>query len=117
MFRRRQNADWENRLDTEVGKLRNAETYREVTLNRIKDLVRAPSEAELIRALAKRVSEGKLRVVYRVVSPSTKASLATFKSPLEVPETMLDESTGEEIDIDRYRHVEPVYVSEVVGAK
>lgn len=117
MFRRRQNADWERRLDTEVGKLRNAQTYREVALNRIKDLVGAPSEAELIRALAKRVSEGNLRVVYRVVSPSTKATLATFKSPLDVPETMLDESTGEEIDIDRYRNVEPVYVSEVVGAQ
>ena len=117
MFRRRRVADWEDRLDVEVGKLRNAQGYREVTLNRIKDLVDAPSEAELVRALAKRVSEGNLRVVYRVVSPFTKASLATFKNPLDVPETMLDESTGEEIDIDRYRNVEPVYVSEVVGAQ
>lgn len=117
MFRRRQNADWESRLDTEVGKLRNAQTYREVTLTRIKDLVGAPSEAELIRALARRVSEGNLRVVYRVVSPSTKASLATFRSPLDVPETMYDESTGQEIDIDRYRNVEAVYVSEVGGAQ
>lgn len=117
MFLQRQSADWEARLDIEVGKLRNAQTYREVTLNRIKDLVDAPSEAELVRALAKRVSDGSIKVVYRVVSPRTKASLATFTSPLDVPESILDESTGEEIDIDRYRNVEPVYVSEVVGAQ
>ncbi len=117
MFRSFHIANWEERLEAEVGKLRNAQTYREVTLNRIKDLVGAPSEAELVRALAKRVSEGNLRVVYRVVSPFTKVSLATFESPLDVPDTIMDESTGEEIDIDRYRNVEPVYVSEVVGAQ
>lgn len=117
MFARRQSAGWEARLDVEVGKLRNASTYREVTLNRIKDLVGAPSEADLIRALARLVSKGDVQVVYRVISPRTKASLATFKSPLDVPASMLDESTGEEIEIDRYRNVEPVYVSEVVGAQ
>ncbi len=117
MFGKRRIAGWENRLDLEVDKLRNASTYRELTLNRIKDLVGAPNDAELLRALAKRVSEGNLNVVYRVISPWTKASLATFKSPLDVPEEMLDESTGEMVDIDRFRNVEAVYVSEVVGAE
>lgn len=117
MFRKRRSADWEDRLDLEVGKLHNAQTYRELTLNRLKDLVGAPNEAELLRALAKRVYEGELDVVYRVVSPQTKASLATFTSPLDVPDSMLDESTGEVIDIDRYRNVEAVLVSEVVGAQ
>ncbi|GKX35805.1 MAG: hypothetical protein MnENMB40S_34230 [Rhizobiaceae bacterium MnEN-MB40S] len=116
-FQNRRSAKWEARLDYEVGKLRNAQTYRELTLNRLKDLVGAPNEAELLRALAKRVSEGDLQVVYRVVSPWTQASLATYKSPLDVPDTMLDDSTGETIDIDRYRNVEPVYVSEVVGVQ
>jgi alkylated DNA nucleotide flippase Atl1 len=117
MFGRRRIADWEDRLDVEVGRLRNAQSYREVTLNRIKHLVGAPNEAELIRALAKRVSEGNLTVLYRVVSPRTNASLATYQSPMDVPETILDESTGEEIDIDRYRNVEPVYVSEATSAQ
>ncbi|WP_127521943.1 hypothetical protein [Mesorhizobium sp. Z1-4] len=109
--------EWEERLEREVDKLRDAEKYRELTLNRLKDLVGAPSEAELLEALALRVAEGNLHVVYRVVSPGTKASLATFASPLDVPESMIDDSTGEVINIDRYRNVEPVYVSEVTGAQ
>ncbi len=63
MLFKRSNAGWKDRLDLEVRKLRTAETYRELTLNRLKDLVEAPNEAELLNALAKRVSEGRLNVI------------------------------------------------------
>lgn len=117
MFGRRQQRDWELRLEKEVQKLRSASTYREVTLNRLKELVDAPSEQALSDAIFGLVSDGKLKVVYRVVSPRTRASIATFKSPLDVPETMLDESTGETIDVDRFHDVEAVYVNEAAVAQ
>ena len=102
---------WLDRLDREVKKLRDTRAYGEFTLNRLKDIVRAPNEAALLRALASKISDGQLSVVYRVLSPKTNASLATYKSPLDVPDTILDVSTGEEIDIDRFQNVEAVYIS------
>ena len=104
---------WETLLNEEVAKLQKANNYKELTLTRFKDIVNPPNEAELLNALATLVSKGKLKVIYRVISPFTKASIATFDSPLDVPESLLDESTGEVIDIDRFRNVEAVYISEV----
>ena len=72
----------------------------------------APSDRAFSDAIFDLVSNGSLKVVYRVVSPTTHASIATFKSPLDVPETLLDESTGNFIDVDKFHDVEAVYVSE-----
>lgn len=111
MFKKRQKLAWEQRLDAEILKLQQSASYRELTLNRLKDLVSPPSELALVRALAENVSDGRLRVRYRVVSPETKASIATFESPVDVPETIFDDSTGEEFQVDPFRNVESVYLS------
>jgi hypothetical protein len=109
--------DWEKRLATEVEKLRTSVGYRELTLNRLKELVRPPSEQALVLELLGFVSEGEIIVGYRVISPKTHESLGTFPNPFEIPEQMIDQSTGEEIYIDRFNDVEAVYANEARFAR
>lgn len=116
MIGKRRVREWERRLVSQVAKLRTSKTYHELTLNRIKELVDAPNEDLLKQALVDLIADGKLRVRYRVVSPRTKVSLGYFKSPFDVPEELLDESTGELIEIDRFQNVEPVYFGETALA-
>jgi len=112
MIGRNQPSDWENRLIAEVQKLQASGAYRELTLNRLKELVQPPSEQALVRALIGFMSDGGISVGYRLVSPRTHESLGIYRSPFEIPERVLDESTGEFIDVDRYQDVEAVYVNE-----
>ncbi len=109
---------WRDRLNLEVAKLRGSQKYRELTLNRLKDLVDAPSDTVLISELAERVLQGNLTVVYRIVSPRTNASLAEkYKSLLDIPDVIVDDSTGEEFDVDLVQNVEAVYVPEAFGVR
>ncbi|SEN37591.1 hypothetical protein SAMN05216227_101283 [Pseudorhodobacter antarcticus] len=104
--------DWKERLSAEVGKLRGSPSYCELTLNRLKELVKPPSEQALTLALLDFVSVGGISVGYRVVSPTTHASLGVYRSPFEIPEQLLDDSTGEYIEVDRFQDVEAVYTNE-----
>ena len=116
MFFKYHEKSWKERLEDEVKKLRSARTYQELTLNRLKEVVDAPNEKELVRALTVKVLDGELKVIYRVLSPKTNAELASFDSPADVPRTILDESTGEDVEVNPFRDVEAVYVTEAARA-
>lgn len=103
---------WKERLDKELDSITNAKGYREVTYNRLRELVKAPSEQSFRNEITRRLIEGKLKVFYRVVSPTTKATIEKYASPVEVPDSIFDISTGDYIDIDPFRNVETVYIAE-----
>ncbi|CTQ56729.1 hypothetical protein LP7551_05290 [Roseibium album] len=105
-------AEWQGRLDYEVHKLQDAASYREVTYNRLKELVAPPNDVDLLKAVSRMISTGQISVIYRVISPVTNAAIGQYPSPLEVPREMVDESTGHHLDIDPVQNVETVYVSE-----
>jgi len=104
--------DWKSRLDAEFEKLRQAGNYNEVTYNRLKSLVKAPSDRLLLNAVTERILDGKVHVFYRVLSPRNRAPVAKFPSLLDVPESILDTSTGDYIAVDPFRNVETVYTAE-----
>jgi len=105
-------ADWRGRLDAEVHKLQRSASYREVTYNRLKQLVEPPNDVDLLRAVSRMISSGQIGVFYRVISPITKAAIGRFSSPVDIPQEILDESTGDWLDVDPIRNVEAVYVPE-----
>lgn len=109
--------DWKSRLEQEVHKLQRSPSYRELTYNRLKALVNAPNERLFMQAVAEKISSGQLGVFYRVISPRSKASIGNFSSPLDVPETIMDHSIGDMIEVDPFRNVEAVYIAETARAQ
>lgn len=102
--------NWQEKLTSEVARLR-AENHRELTLNRLKDKVRPPSEFALLSAVAELIADGSLSVFYRVKSPKGRASIGRFPSLSDVPDELFDETTGEVIFPDKFNNVEAVYVA------
>lgn len=112
MFSLRSSSGWKKKLDHEVESLNAAHGYREATLSRLMSKVRAPSESLLLEELAGKVFDGQLDVYYRVVSPSTRQPIGRFHHIKDIPDVVLDESTGSEIEVDHFADVETVYVAE-----
>ena len=103
--------NWKRRLEKELVSLSSGDGYREVTYNRLKELVDPPSERLLAEAVSRKILEGRLRVFYRVLSPK-KVAIEKFDNILDIPDQIVDVSTGQPIDVDRFRNVEAVYVSD-----
>ena len=104
-------SDWKGRLNSQVDNLQRARSYREVTYNRLKELVDPPNDVDLLRAVSQMISTGQISVYYRIISPRRKVETEHYLSPLDIPDSILDQSTGEYFDIDPIQNVEVVYVS------
>lgn len=103
--------NWKKRLDRELGKLTKATGYQEVTYKRLRDVVEAPSERLLAEEVTRRILDGRVRVFYRVIN-SKKVEVEKYDNLLDIPDELIDVSTGEPFEVDRFRNVEAVYVAD-----
>lgn len=102
---------WQERLDRLFADRSDTKSsYREYDVRRIREKVRPPDSAALLKELTRRVSHGDLAVKYRVLSPDTRQGVLEFNSLLEIPLEATDPFTGQVFDVD-VSNVEVVYAS------
>jgi len=73
--------------------------HKEYTLNRLIDLVRPKSTEELAAALGDLVRSGDIKLVIRVVSPSTRGGIADFASLADVPDVVHDWRSDRDVEV------------------
>ena len=100
---------WISRLDTLIERMKKSPTAIEYPFDRLGDLVDAPSKLELARELTRRVAQSEIRVVYRVISPTTGAGILEFDSILQIPSTVYDNTADLKFLIDPTKDVEIIY--------
>jgi hypothetical protein len=89
----------ERRAIIKLGEVLGSGEHEEFTLNRLTDLVHPTSIELLAGALGELVRSGKLRLVVRVISPSTHGGIADFDSLDEVPDVIHDWRTDREVEV------------------
>ena len=89
----------ERRAIAKLAEILGTEEHREYTLNRLSDLVHPNSRESLAGALGELVRAGDVKLVIRVVSPSTHGGIADFASLDEVPDTIHDWRTDQDLEV------------------
>lgn len=105
-------ADWRSELDEVIGELvRSAsESLRkEYDINRIRRRVSPPNAEALALELSRRVVNGQLSAIYRVISPETKSGIAEYNRFSDIPDEIYDETSDRTVHIEPYRDVELIY--------
>ncbi|MCF7645985.1 hypothetical protein KQ944_12495 [Bacillus subtilis] len=100
---------WLTLLDKLVSSMTNSSKRLEYPFNRILELVDAPSSTVLNLALSKLVLEHKLEVFYRIRSPLTGAGIKEFRSILDIPETIYDDTADNYFAVNIEKDVETIY--------
>lgn len=102
-------ADWRARLSTLVQNMRRSERPVEYPFRRMFELVDAPAPSMLNDELTGLVGRGELKAVYRVRSRETGAGLAEYKSIIDIPKFLYDDTADRMQSIDLGRDVELIY--------
>jgi hypothetical protein len=76
-----------------------SDEHKEYTLNRLSDLVHPNSVESLAGALGELVRSGELKLIVRVISPSTLGGIKDFRSLEEVPHVVRDWRSDTEIEV------------------
>lgn len=100
---------WISRLNTLIDRMKKSPSVIEYPFDRLGDLVGAPSKIELARELTERVTRSQIRVIYRIISPTTGTGLFEFDSILEIPPTAYDSTADVKFLVDPTRDVEIIY--------
>lgn len=88
--------------------------HAEYTLNRLSDLVEPNSQEALAGALGELVRSGEIKLVIRVVSPSTQGGIKDFKSLADVPEVVHDWRSDRQVEVTA-ENLRVLYVTEGAG--
>lgn len=102
-------SSWKRRLAKAVHQLRTSEKIRELTLDRIRRDVAAPSAAALSEALTEYIVNGEIVPIYRVLSPETKSGIFEYNHVSEIPSIVYDETTDKNIVVQPGENLEIVY--------
>jgi len=100
---------WQKRVtDTFAAKAARgvAQSATVYTIGRLTDISRPPSRDELIDFLMQEIDRGNIFVRYRVISPDTKSVISEFNNIKDVPETIYDDTSGNDIVIDPLSDIE-----------
>ena len=104
---------WQDRLEKALAdereEARTKNVIRLITLDTLFSRSRAPSKSKLIDAIESKISSGELSVIYKLISPETKAVIAEYESVLDIPEHIYDDTAGQEIAIDPLSDIEVVF--------
>lgn len=68
-------------------------------LNRLFDKLLPHSDYSLLEIMTYLVDQGAVERIFRVESPKTHTGIADFESPEDIPDTIHDETTDEEIEV------------------
>jgi hypothetical protein len=90
----------ERQAIAKLAELLSSGEHKEYTLNRLSDLVHPNSVESLAGALGELVRSGELKLIVRVISPSTQGGIADFRSLDEVPDVIRDWRTDREIEVN-----------------
>jgi hypothetical protein len=73
--------------------------HKEYTLNRLSDLTKPNSIETFAGVLGELVRTGAIKLVIRVISPSTQGGIAEFRSLDDVPDVVHDWRTDRDLEI------------------
>lgn len=100
---------WRRRLDAAVDRLRTSPKVRELTFDRLRREVAAPSVDDLTRALTEYIVNGKIVPIYRVLSPETKSGISEYSNFSQIPSEVYDETTDRHVLVKPGENLEIVY--------
>src|SRR5436190_17939418 len=89
----------ERKAINKLGHLMTTGEHREYTLNRLSDLAEPNSIETFAGVLGELVRAGKIKLVIRVISPSTQGGIAEFTSLDEVPDVVHDWRTDRDLEV------------------
>jgi hypothetical protein len=95
---------------TRLAQLISTGEHKEYTLNRLCDLVEPKSIENLAGALGELVRSGEIKLVIRVISPSTQGGIAEFSSIDDVPAVVHDWRSDKDVEV-RTDNLRVVYVT------
>lgn len=99
---------WHSKLKRVFKEMRNGSRPKSLSVPALKAIVGAPTSEDLASYVVELVDSGQIRVLYRVISPDTKATVAEYGFLYEVPPRIFDDSN------DTYFHVKPSRDVEIV---
>jgi len=89
----------ERRAIARLAEVLSSGEHKEYTLNRLSDLVHPNNVESLAGALGELVRSGELKLIVRVISPSTHGGIRDFHSLDEVPEVVRDWRSDTDIEV------------------
>lgn len=102
-------AKWQDNLQEVFLEMRSGSRPNALSVPVLKEIVRAPNSEELARYALKLAESGKIRILYRVISPDTKNPIAEFGHLYQIPTRIFDETSDAFISVRPSRDVEIVY--------
>ena len=105
-FERFVNSGWRRRLDVALAELEPGDEIDPIRLSR---QVRPPTVVALANEMTRRALSGEIDMIYRVLSPEAKGTVADFSAKEAVPPSVEDHYTGKEIWVDPDKNVEIVF--------
>jgi hypothetical protein len=100
---------WKGRLRTLVSNMARSNRHVEYPFKRVQELVDAPNSSALNEELTRLVGSGQLKAFYRIKSSETGAGLAEYKSIIEIPPKLYDQTSDKYQNVVLGRDVELIY--------
>lgn len=103
---------WEERLDDVLADMKAGNRPTSLSLPALKSLVDAPSAFDLSAKVAGEARDGRINIMYRVLSPETRTEISSFKHFWDIPQFIFDDTIDQKVEITPSRDIEIYYTVE-----